>query len=78
MPAKPNRSQYTEAFRHHADDRMVQLTFWEGLQILATTQIERLERCAAADGCQRVIESVQVAKSIHLYNHPIIILLNND
>ena len=49
-----------------SSDQKVRLTFWEGLQLLATTQIERLERCASADGCQSVIESVHVAKSVQL------------
>ena len=36
----------------------MQLTFWEGLQLLAPPEIERLERGAVDDGCEHKCRSI--------------------
>ena len=36
---------------------MHKITFWDGLELLAEVQIERLECCALADGCKKVARS---------------------
>ena len=61
-PCHQGRISHTEAFRqqlHTYSEHASSLTLRQQCQRATALEEEHLERCAAADGCQGVIESVQ-------------------